>query len=1161
MFSASHRTPRLSHVLVAVAAMTSGAAASSAFAFQKGDGLGNNRSTSNQSATKPTIGTMSDTTGSIATRPPASGGIAGACGTLSFTQSSSSAITPLNTAQCFDQPPTGLITAENGLARLFTAPQALHIRCVTFGVQENDGGAWPVQARVWIGGAVVAASDPVDIPADSGPGLYTATFPDYFAVPAGSDYFLELLIPSRLPSEGGDGGVIFLGSNALGQSGPTFIRAPFCGVGVFTDLANFGFPNVHLVMTVEADVPEMSLRAFGFEHTASGDIVERKDANGKVTIWHAAAPGSGAVSIELGTLPGPMGFAMDGSFATGSPNSTITWTPIAGFNGLPEGPVGTTRFHSDDGTQGTIQVDYSMLGTAAQTVRLFDEEGAPIADFAWGNNMPIGVSAPPEGFGYSCRALEEIDIKWPVPIQVSMGAATVNAASMRIAVKSPAFTPTYLSAFVLSTEIGSNVPPAPLEIDAERIDQFGYAVATGNEETAISAGVTPGGTTGLTFSSNSGPAVVVAKKLDKSSTKLQEECVNALEVEIDPQSFNQPGLELTATVSDSPEFDGTPNASALTVVGRHFFDVFVDFSGIQSPTYRVEVYLNHVLVADLPGLSGPVGSMTLPPKKIGKLGGQTECFVMCTDGFGAFMVAGQAFVGDEIRILAEGGSAPECKDVLTLSAINAPAGVTVTGASTDLKLPPWIVKYGNNHAPVGSSIVACDDVLYVWRDLGDLGFSGVAMDVPGADGATVQFEVPTSPEGSEHRVMIEATRDAANHCVIIWIDLQANKIASVGMELHEAASATISAVRDGQTVLSFQTVLPPTPIEIVSMNLTGLDSVLADVHPVWAAIECKDEVSLDVAVPMSFAALGGGTVLADTVVVVRPTADAPSLKSIALTGNACTPNSVITHESIDALGWTMTGLGHAHLDASQPGAVSVDFGIGSSGQDGIEIDLKCAAFFDIFVDPVEWLTADGGFDAFLKLEGVAGEFAGEPGGGTTGSLTIYRTPAFFDIFADFSDIGTELKQVRVLDESGTPVFQTITDNNYVGHITLAPFKLGKLGGLTPCYRACVPDGTLYTFGAVTVPAHEIEVLAVGGNDAACKAAARLTGGGDLGALVITEIVTQPACLGDLDGDGVVSGSDLAVLLGAWGTSGVDLNGDGTTDAADLAILLGAWGSC
>jgi hypothetical protein len=49
---------------------------------------------------------------------------------------------------------------------------------------------------------------------------------------------------------------------------------------------------------------------------------------------------------------------------------------------------------------------------------------------------------------------------------------------------------------------------------------------------------------------------------------------------------------------------------------------------------------------------------------------------------------------------------------------------------------------------------------------------------------------------------------------------------------------------------------------------------------------------------------------------------------------------------------------------------------------------------------------------------------------------------------------------------------------------------------------------------------------------------------------------------DLDGDGVVSGPDLAILLGAWGASDphADLDGDGVVGGSDLAILLGAWTS-
>lgn len=56
-----------------------------------------------------------------------------------------------------------------------------------------------------------------------------------------------------------------------------------------------------------------------------------------------------------------------------------------------------------------------------------------------------------------------------------------------------------------------------------------------------------------------------------------------------------------------------------------------------------------------------------------------------------------------------------------------------------------------------------------------------------------------------------------------------------------------------------------------------------------------------------------------------------------------------------------------------------------------------------------------------------------------------------------------------------------------------------------------------------------------------------------------------AISGDLDEDGAVGPTDLALLLAAWGTSGggvadPDLNHDGIVDSIDLALLLGAWSS-
>jgi hypothetical protein len=70
-------------------------------------------------------------------------------------------------------------------------------------------------------------------------------------------------------------------------------------------------------------------------------------------------------------------------------------------------------------------------------------------------------------------------------------------------------------------------------------------------------------------------------------------------------------------------------------------------------------------------------------------------------------------------------------------------------------------------------------------------------------------------------------------------------------------------------------------------------------------------------------------------------------------------------------------------------------------------------------------------------------------------------------------------------------------------------------------------------------------------------------GATSGALSLTLSVTVTATghPADLDHDGTVGGSDLAILLSQWGSAGsADFDGSGTVGGSDLATLLGAWGS-
>jgi hypothetical protein len=62
------------------------------------------------------------------------------------------------------------------------------------------------------------------------------------------------------------------------------------------------------------------------------------------------------------------------------------------------------------------------------------------------------------------------------------------------------------------------------------------------------------------------------------------------------------------------------------------------------------------------------------------------------------------------------------------------------------------------------------------------------------------------------------------------------------------------------------------------------------------------------------------------------------------------------------------------------------------------------------------------------------------------------------------------------------------------------------------------------------------------------------------------VVPQPPCAADINNSGAVNGVDLAIVLGAWGTSGqgdgdADINSDGIVNGVDLAMVLAGWGPC
>ncbi len=272
------------------------------------------------------------------------GEVPGACGSVTLTQSVSYA--PGAGVGCG----TPSTTSLNGWARAFAiAPGAnFVVNCVDFGVDVNTGPAFTVTVNVFTGvptgpyGALVLrGSLPVTVPAGAAATILKADFAGAgspVVVPGGSTMVVEVLAPSRFPADGGDGFSFFMGANAAGQTGPSYLRAPSCGAANFVDMAGLGFPSTHLVMRVDGGPLEWW-------------VVEVKNNSGQAAadlhLDFSGTGGSTFVPPGLVMTAGPCPPAAVASNGTPGSAVDIDWnaacvppdTYVAFLMGTPTGPV------------------------------------------------------------------------------------------------------------------------------------------------------------------------------------------------------------------------------------------------------------------------------------------------------------------------------------------------------------------------------------------------------------------------------------------------------------------------------------------------------------------------------------------------------------------------------------------------------------------------------------------------------------------------------------------------------------------------------------------------------------------------------------------------------------------------------------------------------
>lgn len=178
------------------------------------------------------------------------------CGATLLTQSTSQSIVTGNSVSCN----SGGIHTDNSYFRAYDmtafasgfdvcevqvgieqAAGAGGVQPITVNVYANSGAAFPNGTLALLGTASPSVADQ---------SLTVLTVPLAASVPAGTT---EMVIEVFTPDGAASSNSFFIGSNNLGQSGPSYLSAADCGITTPTPTSAIGFPDMHIVLNASGD--------------------------------------------------------------------------------------------------------------------------------------------------------------------------------------------------------------------------------------------------------------------------------------------------------------------------------------------------------------------------------------------------------------------------------------------------------------------------------------------------------------------------------------------------------------------------------------------------------------------------------------------------------------------------------------------------------------------------------------------------------------------------------------------------------------------------------------------------------------------------------------------------------------------------------------------
>jgi hypothetical protein len=397
---------------------------------------------------------------------------------------------------------------------------------------------------------------------------------------------------------------------------------------------------------------------FGLPHSPLGQALLQTGANGEVIISNIGSSGNDGARIDLGEAEG-WGFTID-TIDYGSPVGAFKqWTMRGTIDGLPDQEAWTERHELiPDGATKALKVslDAGGLGATTNELQLFDGGSLLYTSLTPSGELysfvANGSTNPPPMFlvaqwDATCVVLHPAD---PWPLRPRGTALQIHPWNKIVSyAEDPTRSFTYRTAIESrAANVGTSV------LHDEALVVLGKKAVRARGGALLEASNGHLTVTNLGSSGQDGVEISLGK-VDTFDVGLDP----IVDPEGNPLQFTGAYLEATAIGSVNGVPDETLGVLRITQAGIGAYDIFANFAAIGSSTQHVQVFNQGALVADFPGHSGPVGTASAWMSRIGKLGGQTECFVAHWPESTSFLISGPSgtyYVGDELRILAEGAT-------------------------------------------------------------------------------------------------------------------------------------------------------------------------------------------------------------------------------------------------------------------------------------------------------------------------------------------------------------------------------------------------------------------------------------------------------------------------------------------------------------------------